>query len=102
MKKISLKSSIVAVSLSLALAPMAFAQSPASPQVVARTQVADTAPLPGARLASQFVEAGGGLTALGVAAVVALAVIGIVVASNASNDDINALLLTNTVTVTAP
>ena len=81
------------MSLSVALQPCAGAQStvtqrPANPQ-----QQVDTSPLPGAKVASQFVEQGT-LTPLGIATVAALAVIGIIVAANASNDEI-AVLATN-------
>ena len=110
MKKISLKATIAAVSLSLALTPLGFAQSPAGTPAATKAQTqtaADTQPLPGARLASQFVEASGALTPLGVAAVAALAAIGVAVAvsNNNNNDDatnaaILAALQKNNVTTT--
>ncbi len=90
MKKISLKTTIAAVSLSLALIPVGFAQSPSAAST-------NTQPLPGAKIASQveLVAAGGGLTTAGVvAAVAALAAIGVVVTVQNQNkkDDEQALL----------
>ncbi len=85
MKKISLKTTVAAVSLSLALVPVGFAQSPAATPVAANTK-----PLPGARIASQAeaLFAGGALTTTGiVVGVVAIAAIAGVVANQNSNQE---------------
>ena len=90
MKKISLKASIAAVSLSLALTPLGFAQSPAATK--AQQAAADTQPLPGARIASQFFEAGGQLTALG-AAVVGVTALTLIAATLAAGNSDNSAFL---------
>lgn len=94
MKKISLKTAVAAVSLSLALVPVGFAQSPAATPVAATK---NTQPLPGARIASQAeaLFAGGALTTTGiVVGVVAIAAVaGIVAQQNANKDDLLQQLL---------
>lgn len=90
MKKISLKATIAAVSLSLALIPVGFAQSPSATST-------NTQPLPGAKIASQveLVAAGGGLTTAGMVAVAAaLVAVGAITIAQAESkkDDEQALL----------
>jgi hypothetical protein len=86
MSKIGIKASVVAVSLSLALTPMGFAQSttPTKAPVSAQT-TANTQPLPGAKIAAgEFA----GLTAAQVAVFVAIAVgLGVLVSVTSSGDD---------------
>ena len=89
MKKISLKASIAAVSLSLALTPLGFAQSPAATK--AQQAAADTQPLPGARVASQFFE-NGTLTTLG-AAVVGVTALTLIAATLAAGNSDNSAFL---------
>lgn len=100
MKKISLKSSIVAVSLSLALAPMSFAQSPA-PIKTSTQATTNTQPLPGAKLAAGEVAlAGTGLTA-GMIVGTIIVVAGVAFAISESNKGNDFVFATPTTTSTA-
>ena len=105
MKKMSVKASIVAVALSLALTPLGFAQSPAGTRDPVKTQSnTNTQPLPGAKVAAQELVVGGQLTQLGIAAVIAAGVAVAVVVANASsrdNDDaLRAFLASQSTTAT--
>ena len=92
MKKISIKASIAAVSLSLALTPLGFAQSPTATQAPTQATV-DTQPLPGAKIAG-LLTAAGELTAIGIGLAAIFTVAIVVAAANASNngDDTAALI----------
>ena len=105
MKKISIRASVAAVSLTLALTPLGFAQSPAGTQGPVKTQSnTNTQPLPGAKVAAQELVVGGQLTQLGIAAVIAAGVAIAVVIANASsrdNDDaLRAFLASQSTTAT--
>ena len=87
MKKISLKASVAAMSLSLALIPVGFAQTPGQQQKSAAVE--NTQPLPGAKIAAQTLVAGGALTTTGivVAGVAIVAAAAFVASNQNSNDD---------------
>ena len=91
MKKISIKASIAAVSLSLALTPLGFAQSPTVTQAPTQAAV-DTQPLPGAKVAG-LLTATGELTSIGLVLAAVIGVALVVAAASASNngDDLAAL-----------
>ena len=76
MKKISIKASIAAVFLSLALTPLGFAQGPAVTQAATQA-TADTQPLPGAKVAGLLTDKGeltqNGIIVLGIIGAVAFA-----------------------------
>jgi len=86
MSKIGMKVSAVAVSLSLALTPLTFAQSTAPTQAPVNTQAAsNTQPLPGAKIAAGEMA---GLTAAQVAVIAAIAVgLGVLISVTSQGDD---------------
>ena len=101
MKKISLKATVAAVSLSLALMPVGFAQSPAATPVAATT---NTQPLPGAKIASaEGLFAAGALTTTGiVVGVIAIALVaGLVVTNQNQEDTLQKLLASGQFTINA-
>ena len=84
----SLRAVVAAISLSLALTPISFAQgSGAAPVTVA--QANDTVPLPGAKVAGAAL----GLTPFMVAVVIGAAILAGVIVSNGNKDDDEAALL---------
>ena len=99
MKKISVKASIAAVSLSLALTPLGFAQSPAVTQAATQA-TADTQPLPGAKVAG-LLTANGELTQVGVAVLAAIGAVAFAALLNASNNGNDFIFVPTTATTTA-
>ena len=105
MKKISIRASVAAVSLTLALTPLGFAQSPAGTQGPVKTQSnTNTQPLPGAKVAAQELVVGGQLTPLGIAALAAAGIAVAIVYANANardNDDALNAFIASQATATA-
>ena len=99
MKKISIKASIAAVSLSLALTPLGFAQGPAVTQAATQA-TADTQPLPGAKVAG-LVTANNELTQNGVIVLGIIGAVAFAALLNASNNGNDFLFVPTTATTTS-